>query len=413
MSTKRNPAIFFIFITIVIDVLGIGIIIPVLPKILLELTGKGLSEASQLSGYLMASYAVMQFVFSPIIGGLSDKYGRRPVILASLFGFFLDYMILVYAPTMAWLFVGRILAGITGASFTTATAYIADISNNENRSKNFGMVGAAFGLGFIIGPPIGGILGSIGTRVPFMFAAGLALINALYGYFILPESLSKENRRAFDWKRANPVGSLKNLGRYPALLGLVGALFCLQIAGQTHPSTWSYFTMKVFNWNSDQVGWSLAFVGLIVAIVQGGLNRIINPKIGDRNSVIIGLLFYGAGFILFSLATKGWMMYIFMVPFGLGGIAGPALQSLITKQVAPNEQGELQGGITSLQSLTTIIGPLVASNLFSYYSDGKDHFQFPGAAFFMAGVLTFVALGIALKSFPKRQENNQEIIVEA
>ena len=413
MSTKRNPAIFFIFITIVIDVLGIGIIIPVLPKILLELTGKGLSEASQLSGYLMASYAVMQFVFSPIIGGLSDKYGRRPVILASLFGFFLDYMILVYAPTMAWLFVGRILAGITGASFTTATAYIADISNNENRSKNFGMVGAAFGLGFIIGPPIGGILGSIGTRVPFMFAAGVALINALYGYFILPESLSKENRRAFDWKRANPVGSLKNLGRYPALLGLVGALFCLQIAGQTHPSTWSYFTMKVFNWNSDQVGWSLAFVGLIVAIVQGGLNRIINPKIGDRNSVIIGLLFYGVGFILFSLATKGWMMYIFMVPFGLGGIAGPALQSLITKQVSPNEQGELQGGITSLQSLTTIIGPLVASNLFSYYSDGKDHFQFPGAAFFMAGVLTFVALGIALKSFPKRQENNQEIIVEA
>ena len=249
MSTKRNPAIFFIFITIVIDVLGIGIIIPVLPKILLELTGKGLSEASQLSGYLMASYAVMQFLFSPIIGGLSDKYGRRPVILASLFGFFLDYMILVYAPTMAWLFVGRILAGITGASFTTATAYIADISNDENRSKNFGMVGAAFGVGFIIGPTIGGILGGYGSRVPFMFAAGLTLVNALYGYFVLPESLSKENRRGFDWKRANPIGSLKNLGRYPALLGLVGALFFLQIAGQTHPSTWSYFTMKELGWN--------------------------------------------------------------------------------------------------------------------------------------------------------------------
>jgi MFS transporter, DHA1 family, tetracycline resistance protein len=288
MSTKRNPAIVFIFITILIDVLGIGIIIPVLPKILLELTGKGLSEASQLSGYLMASYAVMQFVFSPIIGGLSDKFGRRPVILASLFGFFLDYMILVYAPTMAWLFVGRILAGITGASFTTATAYIADISNDENRSKNFGMVGAAFGLGFIIGPTIGGILGSYGSRVPFMFAAGLTLVNALYGYFVLPESLSKENRREFDWKRANPIGSLKNLGRYPALLGLVGALFCLQIAGQTHPSTWSYFTMKEFGWNSDQVGYSLGFVGLMVAIVQGGLNRVLNPKIGDRNSVIMG-----------------------------------------------------------------------------------------------------------------------------
>jgi MFS transporter, DHA1 family, tetracycline resistance protein len=403
MPTNRNPAIVFIFITILIDVLGIGIIIPVLPKILLELTGKGLSEASQLSGYLMASYAVMQFIFSPIIGGLSDKFGRRPVILASLFGFFLDYMILVYAPTMAWLFVGRILAGITGASFTTATAYIADISNDENRSKNFGMVGAAFGLGFIIGPTIGGILGGYGSRVPFMFAAGLTLVNALYGYFVLPESLSKGNRREFDWKRANPIGSLKNLGRYPALLGLVGALFCLQIAGQTHPSTWSYFTMKEFGWNSDQVGYSLGFVGLMVAIVQGGLNRIINPKIGDRNSVIVGLLFYGAGFILFSLATKGWMMYAFMIPFGLGGIAGPSLQSLITKQVAPNEQGELQGGITSLQSLTTIIGPLVASNLFSYYSDGKDHFQFPGAAFFMAGILTFLALAIALRSFPKKK----------
>jgi MFS transporter, DHA1 family, tetracycline resistance protein len=403
MSTKRNPAIIFIFITILIDVLGIGIIIPVLPKILLELTGKGLSEASQLSGYLMASYAVMQFIFSPIIGGLSDKYGRRPVILASLFGFFLDYMILVYAPTMAWLFVGRILAGITGASFTTATAYIADISNDENRSKNFGMVGAAFGLGFIIGPTIGGILGGYGSRVPFMFAAGLTLVNALYGYFVLPESLSKDHRREFDWKRANPVGTLKNLGRYPALLGLIGALFCLQIAGQTHPSTWSYFTMKEFGWNSDQVGYSLGFVGLMVAIVQGGLNRVLNPKLGDRNSVIIGLLFYGAGFILFSLATKGWMMYAFMIPFGLGGIAGPAIQSLISKQVAPNEQGELQGGITSLQSVTTIIGPLIASNLFSYYSDGKDHFQFPGAAFFMAGILTFLALGIALRSFPKKQ----------
>lgn len=404
MSTKRNPAITFIFITILIDVLGIGIIIPVLPKLMLELTGKGLSEASQYSGYLMASYALMQFVFSPIIGGLSDKFGRRPVILASLFGFFLDYLILVYAPTLTWLFIGRILAGITGASFTTATAYIADISNDENRSKNFGMVGAAFGLGFIIGPSIGGILGSYGSRVPFMFAAGLTLINALYGYFVLPESLKKENRREFDWKRANPIGSLKNLGRYPTLLGLVGALFCLQIAGQTHPSTWSYFTMKEFGWNSDQVGYSLGFVGLMVAIVQGGLNRVINPKIGDRKSVIIGLIFYGLGFVLFSLATKGWMMYIFMIPFGLGGIAGPALQSMITKQVAPNEQGELQGGITSLQSVTTIVGPLVASNLFAYYSDGKDHFQFPGAAFLMAGILTFLSLFIALKSFPRIKE---------
>ncbi|MES2521014.1 MAG: TCR/Tet family MFS transporter [Bacteroidota bacterium] len=404
MSTKRSPAIIFIFITIVIDVLGIGIIVPVIPKILLELTGKGLSEASKYSGFLMSSYAIMQFIFSPIIGGLSDKYGRRPVILASLFGFFLDYLILIFAPSLIWLFAARLIAGVTGASFTTATAYIADISTDENRSKNFGMVGAAFGLGFIIGPPIGGILGDIGTRVPFMFAAGLTLINALYGYFVLPESLAKENRREFDWKRANPVGSLKNIARYPALLGLIGALFCLQIAGQAHPSTWSYFTMKEFNWTLKEVGYSLAFVGLMVAIVQGGLNRVINPKLGDRNSVIIGLLFYGVGFILFAFATKGWMMYIFMVPFGLGGIAGPALQSMITKQVAPNEQGELQGGITSMQSVTTIIGPLFASNLFSYFSAEDAPVFFPGAAFFMAGLVTFLALGIALKSFPRNKE---------
>lgn len=402
MSAKRNPAIIFIFITILIDVLGIGIIIPVLPKLLQELTGKGLSEASQYSGFMMAAYAVMQFIFSPILGGLSDKYGRRPIILGSLFGFGLDYILLGFAPTIAWLFAGRIIAGITGASFTTASAYIADISNDENRSKNFGMIGAAFGIGFIIGPVIGGVLGDIGARVPFFVAAGLTLLNWLYGYFVLPESLSQDHRRDFDWKRANPIGSLKNLGRYPVVLGLVGAFFCLQLAGQTHPSTWSYFTMKEFNWTLAEVGYSLSFVGLVVAIVQGGLNRIINPKLGDRNSVMVGLLFYAAGFALFALATKGWMMYAFMIPFGLGGIAGPALQSIISKQVPANEQGELQGGLTSLQSVTTIFGPLLASNLFAYFSADDAPIFFPGAAFMMAAVLTIVAMLIALKSFPKK-----------
>ncbi|MEA5139318.1 TCR/Tet family MFS transporter [Arcicella rigui] len=401
MSEKRNPAIVFIFITILIDVLGIGIIIPVLPKLLQELTGKGLSEASQYSGIMMSAYAVMQFIFSPILGGLSDKYGRRPIILASLFGFGLDYILLGFAPTIAWLFAGRIIAGITGASFTTASAYIADISTDENRSKNFGMIGAAFGVGFVIGPVIGGELGDFGARVPFFVAAGLTLLNWLYGYFVLPESLTIANRRSFDWKRANPVGSLKNLKRYPVILGLIGAFFCLQLAGQTHPSTWSYFTMKEFNWTAAEVGHSLSFVGLIVAIVQGGLNRIINPKLGNRNSVIVGLLFYGAGFFLFAIATKGWMMYAFMIPFGLGGIAGPALQSMISKQIPANEQGELQGGLTSLQSVTTIIGPLLASNLFAYFSADDAPVFFPGAAFLMAATLTFIALFFALKSFPK------------
>jgi MFS transporter, DHA1 family, tetracycline resistance protein len=408
MSVNRTPAISFIFITIVIDVLGIGIIIPVLPKLIMELTNSDISHASRYAGLLQASYSAMQLFFAPLIGGLSDKYGRRPVILFSLFGFFLDYLLLVYAPTLAWLFVGRILAGITGASFTAASAYIADISNDENRTKNFGMVGAAFGVGFIVGPLIGGVLGDIGTRVPFMFAAGLTFLNWLYGYFILPESLKEENKRAFDWKRANPIGSLKNLGRYPAILGMLGALFCLQLAGQTHPNTWSYFTIKVFNWSGAEVGYSLAFVGLIVGIVQGGLNRIINPKLGDRNSVIVGLLFYAFGFVLFSFATKGWMMYAAMLPFGLGGIAGPTIQSLITKQVAPNEQGELQGGITSMQSLTALIGPLLFPTIFFYFSSNQAKIFYPGAAFMVASILTIISLWIAMKSFPKKNQ-----IVEA
>ncbi|MEY2793683.1 MAG: hypothetical protein RJA76_1675 [Bacteroidota bacterium] len=395
----KNAAIGFIFITILIDVLGIGIIVPVMPTLIRSFTGGDLSTASRYSGLLMASYAIMQFFFSPILGGLSDKFGRRPVILASLFGFSVDYLVLANAPTIFWLFLGRLFAGITGASFTTAQAYIADISKPEDRAKNFGMVGAAFGLGFIIGPAIGGMLGHYGIRFPFYAAAVLTFVNAMYGYFVLPESLSSENRRAFDWKRANPWGSLKNLTKFPLIAGLVGSFFCLQLAGQAHPSTWSYFTMKVFNWTPAEVGYSLAFVGLIVAIVQGGLSRVLTPRLGEKNAVNIGLLLYGFGFVLFAYASQSWMMYAFMIPFGLGGIAGPSLQSLITQQVGANEQGELQGGLTSLQSITTIFGPLFASNLFAFFTSESAPIQFPGAAFLMAGILVFIGWGIAMKSF--------------
>jgi DHA1 family tetracycline resistance protein-like MFS transporter len=399
---SKNAAIGFIFITILIDVLGIGIIVPVMPTLIRSFTGGDLSTASRYSGMLMASYAIMQFIFSPILGGLSDKWGRRPVILASLFGFSVDYLVLANAPSIFWLFLGRIFAGITGASFTTAQAYIADISKPEERAKNFGMVGAAFGLGFIVGPAIGGMLGHYGIRFPFYAAAVLTFVNAMYGYFVLPESLKPENRRAFDWKRANPWGSLKNLTKFPLIAGLVGSFFCLQLAGQAHPSTWSYFTMKVFNWTPAEVGYSLAFVGLIVAIVQGGLSRVITPKLGEKNAVNIGLLLYGIGFILFAFASKSWMMYAFMIPFGLGGLAGPSLQSLITQQVGANEQGELQGGLTSLQSITTIFGPLFASNLFAYFTSTDAPMQFPGAAFLMAGFLVFIGWAIAVKSIKSK-----------
>ncbi|MFD3393474.1 TCR/Tet family MFS transporter [Aquirufa sp. OSTEICH-129V] len=400
---KRSAAIGFIFVTLLIDVMGIGIIIPTMPTLIRGFTGGDLSTASQYSGWLMASYAIMQFIFSPVLGGLSDQYGRRPIILASLFGFSLDYLLLANAPNITWLFVGRILAGITGASFTTAQAYIADVSTAENRAKNFGMVGAAFGLGFIVGPAIGGLLGNIDVHLPFYASAVLTMVNALYGYFVLPESLALENRRPFDWKRANPFGSLKHMSKYqPMVLGLVGGYFCVQLASQAHPSTWSYFTMKVFDWTPDEVGYSLAFVGLIVAVVQGGLTRVITPKIGERKAISYGLLLWASGFLLFAFATESWMMYAFMIPFGLGGLAGPALQSLITQQVGANEQGELQGGLTSLQSITTILGPLFASNLFAYFTT-KEH-NFPGAAFLAAGVVGFLAWAIIMRSIPK---NNQ------
>lgn len=406
LKSKKSAAIGFIFITLLIDVMGIGIIVPIMPSLIRGFTGGDLSTASQYSGWLMASYAIMQFFFSPILGGLSDQFGRRPVILASLFGFSIDYMILANAPNITWLFLGRCFAGITGSSITTAQAYIADISEPEDRAKNFGMVGAAFGLGFIIGPAIGGMLGNIDVHLPFYASAGLTLLNGLYGYFVLPESLSVANRRKFDWKRANPLGSLKHMSKYhPTVLYLLAGFFCVQLASQAHPSTWSYFTMKVFRWNADEVGYSLAFVGLIVAVVQGGLTRIVTPKIGEKRAISYGLLLWAFGFFMFAFASESWMMYAFMIPFGLGGLSGPALQSTITQQVGANEQGELQGGLTSLQSITTILGPLVASNLFAYFTAPANPVYFPGAAFAAAGVIGFLGWAIIMKSYPKKSVN--------
>ncbi len=259
-QTKKNPAIGFIFITILIDIIGLGIIIPVIPKLISELIQGDISEAAKYGGWLLFAYAITQFVFSPLIGNLSDKFGRRPIILISLFGFSLDYLLLAFSPTITWLFIGRIISGITGASITTATAYIADVSTPENRAKNFGLIGAAFGLGFIIGPVIGGFLGQYGSRVPFYAAAVLCMLNFLYGYFILPESLAKENRRDFSWKRANPVGAILNLKKYPQLIGLIVASFILYIASFAVQGNWSYFTIYKFGWSEKMVGISLGVV---------------------------------------------------------------------------------------------------------------------------------------------------------
>jgi DHA1 family tetracycline resistance protein-like MFS transporter len=401
MGEHKKSAIGFIFITLLIDFTGFGIIIPVLPKLIEELTGGGLSVAAVYGGWLTLSYSVMQFISAPILGGLSDRYGRRPVLLASLFGLGIDYIFLAFAPGIVWLFAGRIFAGITGASFTTAQAYIADVSTPEKRAQNFGLVGAAFGIGFIVGPVIGGIFSQFGLRVPFLISAVLALVNWLYGYFILPESLDKSNRRAFDWKRANPVGSLMHIKKYPALGGLLLALFLLYIAGHAVQSTWTFYTMEKFKWNEAWVGYSLGFVGIVVGVVQGGLIRIIIPKIGQVKAVYYGMLLYIAGFILFAFASQGWMMFAFMIPYGLAGIFGPAMQGLISNGVEDNAQGELQGVTAGLMSASSIIGPIIMTNLFAYFTNPVHHLYFPGAPFIMAAVLTVIGIIICAKTLKK------------
>jgi MFS transporter, DHA1 family, tetracycline resistance protein len=399
---SNKPAISFIFITMLVDIVGLGIILPVLPALIQELTGGTVSDASRYGGWMMFTYAIMQFIFSPILGGLSDRFGRRPILLISLFGFGLDYLFLAFAPTIGWLFVGRLLAGICGASITTATAYIADISTPEKRAQNFGMVGMAFGIGFIVGPVLGGILGEFGSRIPFFAAAGLTLLNSLYGYFILPESLSVENRRKFDWKRANPIGSLKHLGRYPVILGLVASFVLVYIAAHSVQSTWTFFTIERFNWSKAMVGYSLGMAGLCVAIVQGGLIRIINPRLGPNRSVYVGMMMYTLGLTLFAFSNQAWMMFVFLIPYCLGGIAGPSLQGIISNQVPANEQGELQGALTSLISVTSIVGPPLMTNLFSYFTKEDGIIYFPGAAFLMGAFLVSISGVLAWKTLSGR-----------
>ena len=398
---KKNPALIFIFITLLIDIIGLGIIIPVMPALLQELSGATVSEASQYGGWMLFAYAAMQFVCAPIIGGLSDRYGRRPVLLASLFGFGVDYIFLAFAPTIGWLFVGRIIAGMMGASFTTAGAYIADVSTPETRAQNFGIMGAAFGLGFIIGPMLGGFLGTLGPRVPFMVSAGLSLANWLYGFFILPESLKLENRRKFEWSRANPIGSLLNLKKYPVILGLVTSLVLVYISAHAVQSNWAFYTIEKFSWDSKTIGLSLAVVGLVFAVVNGGLIRLIIPRLGNERTVYVGLGFNAAGFVLYALATQSWMMFAVTVVYCLGGIAGPALQGIISTQVPANAQGELQGALTSLMSLTSIIGPPLMTNTFYFFTNKNAQIYLPGAPMLLGAVLTITATLLARASLKK------------
>lgn len=385
----------FILITVFLDIVGLGIILPVLPGLILELTGESVTNAAVIGGYLVFVYALMQFVFSPILGNLSDRWGRRPILLLSLVGLSIDYLIMAWAPTLVWLFVGRVLSGICGAAMGTATAYVADITPHEKRSQRFGLIGAAFGLGFIVGPVIGGELGEFGPRAPFYLAAALAAANVVFGYFVLPESLSKFRRRRFNWKRANPVGAILAFRHAPVIFVLLGSLFLFSLAGQTYPNVWNFFTIEEFGWGPSQVGRSLAVFGILFALSQALLVGFATRYLGVTATVIIGLTLAVVAFIGVSMIHTELGLWTFLVIGSFSGIAAPALTGLLANNARPNQQGELQGAVNASNSLTAIIAPVAATQLFSFFTAHPLRpITFTGAPFFAAGLLVLGAMGL-------------------
>ena len=405
---NRKASLGFIFVTALVDIIGIGLIIPITPQLIQEVSDLPDSEVAFYGGLLFTCYSLMQFIFAPVLGGLSDQFGRRPVLLTALFGFTIDYIIVVFAPTQIWLFAARLVSGICGSSITVANAYIADISTPENRAKNFGMIGAAFGLGFVVGPALGGILGEMGTRIPFMVAGGLTFLNWIYGYFFIPESLAKENRRPFSIRRANPVGTLKRLFSFTSLAGLLFCLIFIYLAQHATHSNWAFFTDYKFGWSPWDIGLSLMFVGIMVSIVQGVVVGPAVKKIGEVKAIYLGLFFNSLGLFLMGIATDAWMVYAIIVPYAFGGLAGPALQSLMTSQVDRNAQGEFQGGLTSLMTATNVLGPLLMTTLmFSYFTSPENGYDLPGAPFFLGTILAIIGGAIAYKSLSKNFGNSQ------
>lgn len=392
-----RTAFAFIFVTMLVDSIGLGIIIPVAPKIIAELLGRSpddplaMSLAAQWGSGLSFVFALMQFLCAPLIGNLSDRFGRRPVLIASLLALGIDYLITGLAPTIAWLFIGRFLSGVAGASYTTVNAYIADITPPEKRAANFGLTGAAFSLGFILGPALGGLLGSVGPRVPFFCAAGLSLLNALFGLFVLKESLAPEHRRKFELWRANPIGALYALRRLSGIFWLIVVMILMRLAHDANPSVFSFYVYAKFHWTPQMVGYSLMAVGALMAAVYGVLVRIVVPRIGETASVYLGLVCGAIGFAGYAFATETWMMFAFMVPFALMGFVMPALSAIMSRLAGPREQGELQGALACIGGLTAIVAPPLLGNLFAYFSSGRAPVYFPGAAFLAASLFLVLA----------------------
>ncbi|MBV9331041.1 MAG: TCR/Tet family MFS transporter [Alphaproteobacteria bacterium] len=394
-ARSANPLI-FIFITRVIDAIGFGIVMPVLPQLLLSMGAPNVAVATRIAGYLLGVYALCQFVCGPVVGNLSDRFGRRPVILASLLAFGFDYFLMGFAPTIGWLFLGRAVAGMAGAVFVPANAFVADITPPERRAKAFGLIGAAFGFGFILGPAIGGVLGVLGPRAPFFGASGLALINLVFGYFVLPESLPPERRRAFSWARANPLGAALALRHFPALLGLALVMLLYLLGNNVYPSTWAFYMSLRFNWPTYMIGLSLAATGIGMVVVQALLTGRLVARFGERNAAIFGLAIAASNCIAYISIPYAWLVFPISIAGGFQAVAFPSLNALLTHQVPITQQGELQGALASLSSLAAIFGPFAMTQTFAHFSAPGAHPYFPGAAFMLASLLNLSGLTLLI-----------------
>ncbi len=409
-TKSKQPALIFIFFTILIDMMGIGIIIPIMPKLITTLTGQELSDAALTGGGLIFAYALFQFLFAPVMGELSDHFGRKPVLMLALFGLGIDFFIHAFSPTITWLFLGRVVAGIFGASHTVATAYVADISTKEDKAKNFGIIGAAFGLGFVIGPGVGGIVSEFwGVKAPFFVAGGLSLLNLLMGLLLIKESLPPEKRRKIEFAKMLPFVSFVHMKKYRGVIGFVIAFSLVNLAGQVMPSTWSFFTIEKFNWTEWEVAVSLMVVGLLVSAVQGFLTGKLVKKYGNRKVIITGFTLWTIG--MFAIALSGNQIYLYaaVVPYILGGIAGPTLQGLTSDQVSDKEQGNLQGVLTSLVSLAAIPAPLMYTAIFSVYTGDDTGIYFPGVPYVLGAVILIIATIVVIYSLKNlNNEPNKE-----
>ena len=394
-ATRSRLTLACILVTILLDMIGVGIIVPVLPELLEDLTGGSVANAAVIGGYLVFTYAFMQFVFSPVLGNLSDRFGRRPILLASLVGLTFDYLMMSIAPVVWYLFIGRVIAGCAGAAVATATAYMADITPPHKRTQRFGLIGAAFGLGFIIGPVIGGELGEFGARVPFFAAAGLAFANFLFGLLVLPESLPKHSRRKFDIRRANPFGAVLALKQYPVVLWLLAVLFAFSLAAQALPTVFSYFTVEVFRFTSSNIGRALGAFGIGFAICQAFLVGPLVKRVGEPPVAILGLLAAIVAFAGVAFTDQVFYLYVFIMIGAISGLAAPAINGVLSRQVPDNAQGELQGAVNAANSLATIIGPLAATQIFSYFTHAADSpGYFPGAPFLAAAICVVGSLAL-------------------